>query len=184
MPLLQRPDVARQYHGLGVQWEGELHSVQMMSDGKAKIEIKWQNSIFGIFFMLDSTKYKGIGILKRGDLLTVDGRIEDVSESYISLVDAKLVPEPEHLGKEGTNIGEEEALVMESIKNITSPDDALASKEISEIIGLDIPTTEYFLNRLKSVGIVDGPYIMGMGRHYMLTEKGFQIFYEMKQKIT
>jgi hypothetical protein len=63
----------------------------MSEAGKSKIEIKWRNSAFGIFFVLDSTKYKGLGILKRGDVITVDGKIERVSEFYISLTDAKLV---------------------------------------------------------------------------------------------
>ncbi len=181
VPLLQRPDVARQYHGLRVKWEGNLYSVEMMSNGKAKIEIKWADSTFGIFFTVDSSKYEGLGILERGDILTVEGRIEDVSEFYISLADVKLVPEAEHKGKENINMGEEDVLIMEAIKNIASPDDALATKDISEIVGMDIPTTEYFLNRLKSFGIVNGPYIMGVGQHYMLTEKGFQVFYEIKK---
>jgi hypothetical protein len=93
-PLLQRSEIARQYQGLRVQWKGNVFSVEMLAWGKAKIEIKWQNSAFGIFFVLGSTKYKGLGILKRGDVLTVDGKIEQVSEFYISLTDAKLVSGP------------------------------------------------------------------------------------------
>lgn len=78
-------------------------------------------------------------------------------------------------------IGKEELTILETLKDITSPDDALASVDVSKIIGLDIPTTKYFLNRLKSLGILNGPYIIGIGRHYLLTEKGFQLYYEMNK---
>ena len=82
-------------------------------------------------------------------------------------------------GKE--NIGKEEIIIIEVLRNITSPDDALATGDVSKITGLDTPTTEYFLNRLKSLGIVNGPYIMGIGQHYLLTEKGFQLYYQMNK---
>jgi hypothetical protein len=91
VPLLQRREVACQFEGLRVQWEGKVYSLEMLQAGKVKIEIKWRNSTIGIFFVVDPNKYKGLGILKRGDVLTVDGEIERVSEFYISLNDAKLV---------------------------------------------------------------------------------------------
>ena len=91
VPLLQRSDVARHYHGLRVRWEGKVFSVQPVSEGQVKIEIKWQNTVYGIFFTVDSSKYDGLGVLRRGDVLVVDGRVDEVSEFYSSLSDAVIV---------------------------------------------------------------------------------------------
>lgn len=79
------------------------------------------------------------------------------------------------------NIGKEEIAILDALRNITSPDDALPTGDVSEIIGLDIPKTAYFLNRLKSLDIVNGPYIIGEGQHYLLTEQGFQLYYHMNK---
>ena len=66
----------------------------MLVAGKAKIEIKWQNSAFGIFFIWILQSIKVSGSLKRGDVLTVDERFSGCIEFYISLTDAKLVSGP------------------------------------------------------------------------------------------
>ena len=89
--MLQRDIIADQYKGLQVQWEGDVFSARKMSSGNIKIEIKWQNTVFGIFFELDPKKYQGVGLLKRGDHLRILGYIDDVNEHYISLANAKIV---------------------------------------------------------------------------------------------
>jgi len=90
-PLLQRTHIAAQYFGLRVQWEGSLYSINLRSQNVATIEIKWNNSIFGIFFDLDTTQNNGLGILNRGEFLKVDGTIKEISEFYIILAEAKLI---------------------------------------------------------------------------------------------
>jgi predicted transcriptional regulator len=74
--------------------------------------------------------------------------------------------------------------IIESLKNITAPNEALSINEISERVGLDIPTATHFLNQLKASNIVNGPYIMGEGRRYLLTDLGFQIYYDIKKSRT
>lgn len=91
VPLLQRENIADQYKGIQVQWEGDVYSAEKIKSGNIKIEIKWQNSVFGIFFELNPMQYKGIGLLKRGDHLCIVGYIDTVNESYISLVNAEIV---------------------------------------------------------------------------------------------
>lgn len=91
VPLLQRENIADQYKGIQVQWEGAVYSAEKIKSGNIKIEIKWQNSVFGIFFELNPMQYKGIGLLKRGDHLCIVGCIDTVNESYISLVNAEIV---------------------------------------------------------------------------------------------
>jgi hypothetical protein len=79
---------------------------------------------------------------------------------------------------------EEDISIIESLKNITAPSEALSTIEISERVGLDIPTATYFLNQLKASKIVNGPYVMGEGQRYLLTDRGFQIYYELNKSKT
>ena len=91
VPLLERENIAYQYKGIQVQWEGDVYSAERTHSGNIKIEIKWPNSVVGIFFEIDPMQYKGVGLLKRGDHLCIVGYIDTVNESYISLVKAEIV---------------------------------------------------------------------------------------------
>jgi Fe2+ transport system protein FeoA len=127
----------------------------------------WLNSVAGLLWASIFATMGIFGIFLRGWRRSVNASTNNSKTN-------KAVPINE-------NIGKEEIAIINALKNIISPDDALATGDISKTISLDIPTTKYFLNRLRSLGIVTGPYIIGVGRYYLLTEKGFQLYYKMNK---
>jgi predicted transcriptional regulator len=127
--------------------------------------------------------FSGIGVALIGGVISVirillrkRSRMKSKSISHTT-----KISKDRQKDKTNYTIGEEDKLIIESLKNITAPNEALSINEISERVGLDIPTATYFLNQLKESNIVNGPYVMGEGRRYLLTDRGFQIYYEINK---
>ena len=127
--------------------------------------------------------FSGIGVALIGGTISVirfilqkRSRMKSKSISHIT-----EIPKNSQKDEGNYTIGEEDKLIIDSLKNITAPNEALSVNEISERVGLDIPTAKYLLNQLKESGIVNGPYVMGEGRCYLLTDRGFQIYYEINK---
>ena len=127
--------------------------------------------------------FSGVGIFLVGGIISAIKfvlRRRERTRSQ-SVANTNELPNYCQQSKKYHNIEKEEVLIIEALKSITAPDDALPIKDISKMVGLDIPTTTHFLNHLKALSIVGGPYIMGEGPRYLLTERGFQIYYEMNK---
>jgi hypothetical protein len=88
-PFLQQPEIAKHYVGLKVTWQGKLFSAW-----------KERNDIVNIFiivpeyrtivFNVNPNDYPGLGLLKKGTLLEVEGIIEKIN-GYIGLSNAKII---------------------------------------------------------------------------------------------
>ena len=94
LPILQQKEMARQYIGLKVKWQGTLTSISDDYDNKAARRIQLMaseaNPFLIIGFSLDPKNYPGIGLLKRGHEMTVEGIIKKVDRFWIELENAVM----------------------------------------------------------------------------------------------
>lgn len=103
-PLLQQQEISKQYEGVKVSWKGKLSDAQklypeeMIDEKTIRIMISVYDEKNGsdkmgytsVFFNVDPEQYPGIGLLRKGHELLVEGRIEEIS-SYIVLKTEKLI---------------------------------------------------------------------------------------------
>jgi hypothetical protein len=87
-PMLQQQEIAKNYIGLKVTWEGNLYNIGKFGEDKIMIII-----LIGgehIMFYVISKDYPGLGLLKRGAPIKVEGVIDSV-EFFIKLKDIKMI---------------------------------------------------------------------------------------------
>ena len=92
-PFLQRPDISKQYEGIKVSWKGKLSLADKINEKNIRLMIdvtEEKDSTFIIFYV-NPKQYPGIGLLREGHEILVEGRIEEVSSTYISLKAEKLI---------------------------------------------------------------------------------------------
>jgi hypothetical protein len=87
-PLLQQDEVTKHYIGLKVTWEGELNNAYTIKNDIVRIVLC--SSHKGIIFHVNKNDYPGLGLLKEGAMLTVEGIIEGI-EGYFVLKDARII---------------------------------------------------------------------------------------------
>jgi hypothetical protein len=93
-PLLQQEDVTKHYIGLKVKWEGVLSSAYKEKDDIVRILIKSEEYNL-ISFNVNKNDYPGLGLLKKGTLITVEGIIDQIS-AYFYLKDARIISVTSH----------------------------------------------------------------------------------------
>lgn len=91
-PLLQQPDVRKQYEGIKASWKGKLSYAEKINEKSIRLMIlvTEKSSHTSIFFNVNPKQYPGIRLLREGHEILVEGRIEEVS-SYIDLKAEKLI---------------------------------------------------------------------------------------------
>jgi hypothetical protein len=91
-PLLQQSEIAKHYIGLKVIWQGNLIGIYNISDNNYRILFK--DKPLGTFldFEINSINYLGLGLLKYGDNLKVEGKIKKIDELRIYFSEAKILP--------------------------------------------------------------------------------------------
>lgn len=91
-PLLQQPDICKQYEGIKVSWKGKLSSADKIDKENISLMITvTEGKVYTlIFFNVNPKQYPGIGLLREGHEILVKGRIEEVS-SYITLKAEKVI---------------------------------------------------------------------------------------------
>ena len=87
-PLLQQSDVTKHYIGLKIKWEGKLSGAMEVQDDIVRMHIS--SSMETIFFYVNKNDYPGLGLLKSGTKLTVEGTIEFIGV-YFELKEAKII---------------------------------------------------------------------------------------------
>lgn len=92
VPFLQRPDISKQYEGIKVSWKGKLCNAKKINEKNIRLQITVTEGkdYTSIFFNVNPKQYPGIGLLREGHEILVEGRIEEVS-SYIRLKAEKLI---------------------------------------------------------------------------------------------
>ncbi len=89
-PLLQQPDIRKQYEGIKVSWKGKLsYADKIKKDIRLMILVTEKNDNTAIFFDVNPKQYPCLGLLREGHEILVEGRIEGVS-SHIRLKAANL----------------------------------------------------------------------------------------------
>ena len=74
----QRDDIAKNYTGLKVNWEGALWDVEkdIFSSNNVRVQLRPEpDSIYGIYFNVPIENYPQFKIAQRGDLIGISGRI-------------------------------------------------------------------------------------------------------------
>ena len=90
-PLLQQPDICKQYEGIKVSWKGKLSYADKINEKDIQLWILAKEKDYTpIFFNVNPKQYPGIGLLREGHEILVEGRIEAIS-SYINLKAEKLI---------------------------------------------------------------------------------------------
>ena len=86
-PLLQQSDIRKQYEGLKVSWKGILQHAEKKEEENVKIMISVGKIHLDnmVFFNVNPNQYAGIGLLRRGHEMLVEGAISRVEERYIYL---------------------------------------------------------------------------------------------------
>lgn len=92
-PLLQQPDLSKQYEGLKVSWKGTLAAADKPFDETVRLMI-WvyeEDKETAVFFNIDPKQYPGIGLLREGHELLVEGKIDRIEHRHIVLDAENLV---------------------------------------------------------------------------------------------
>ncbi len=92
-PLLQQPDVEKHYRGVSVEWEGQLIGAWMNDTSSVRLLLASGEGGDrpSIGFEVDPSAYAGLGLLKKGDLIRVVGKIDSIDHPIIHLAEARLV---------------------------------------------------------------------------------------------
>jgi hypothetical protein len=91
-PLLQQSEIVKHYIGLKVTWQGYLIGIVNIGNNNCRISIKDKDFGTYIGFEINSIKHPGLGLLKYGDILKVEGKIKNIDTLWIYLSDVKIVP--------------------------------------------------------------------------------------------
>ena len=92
-PFLQQSDIEKHYLGIEVEWNGRLLSAAKHQDDKVGLVLgsPGPGSDFGVAFDVDPTRYPGLGLLRKGDMIRVAGVIDKIVCPVILLRDVRLV---------------------------------------------------------------------------------------------
>jgi hypothetical protein len=89
-PILQESDIAKHYIGLKVIWEGGLYNIGKNGDIYV-IGLSPHGGGRYIGFQVDANKYPGLGLLKRGAPIKVEGIISEFRGIFIQLKDVTII---------------------------------------------------------------------------------------------
>jgi len=91
-PLLQREDISRHYKDIYVKWDGWVAGATKYGDDTIVIYMSHNEDLMGthIFFSVSLSEYPGLGLLKGKDPISVEAKIEQVTEYNIELIVHKL----------------------------------------------------------------------------------------------
>jgi len=91
-PFLQQPDICKQYEGIKVSWKGKLSFAEKIDEKNIRlmISVTEKKGSNLVFFYVNPKQYPGIGLLREGHEILVEGRIKEVLE-YIYLKADKLI---------------------------------------------------------------------------------------------
>jgi hypothetical protein len=89
-PILQQKEIAKHYIGLKVTWEGHLDNVTIVGDN-VMIVLSPPGGGRYIGFQVNPNNYPGLGLLKRGAPIKVEGVISDLPGIFIQLKDVKII---------------------------------------------------------------------------------------------
>jgi hypothetical protein len=82
--------MARQYAGVRVRWKGTLLTADKQTQDTIRLQMRVEDE--AVFCNVNSAAHPGIGLLRRGDPVLVQGAIEDIHSIWITLSDARLIP--------------------------------------------------------------------------------------------
>lgn len=96
-PLLLQPEIAKQFYGIKVKWDGALYGVSKVEEGvQLRIICEQSEETFTesvlVYFTVNPADYPGLGLLKSKDKVLVEGVISHTSDnnSVIGLTDAHI----------------------------------------------------------------------------------------------
>jgi len=92
-PLLQQSDIKSHYCGIRVRWVGKLVSMKPSEGKTVRILINCGEEFHDYSFSsfdVSRIDYPGLGLLKEGDRLEVEGTIEDIDLPIIKLKNARI----------------------------------------------------------------------------------------------
>lgn len=97
-PPYQRPQAAKDYVGLFINWNTYFHSIyeSALSPGKIVVNLKGKDSATGNSWLMkvstkvDLSEYPQLKTAKEGKPVQIRGKIEKIDELYISVKDATL----------------------------------------------------------------------------------------------
>ena len=91
-PFLQQSDVMKQYEGISVSWKGTLDSAYKRDEENVRIQLSVMdgNKRSGVFFSVNPDEHPGLGLLRKGHEISVEGKIKEVNDMWIVL-DAEKV---------------------------------------------------------------------------------------------
>jgi hypothetical protein len=87
-PLLQQDEITKHYIGLKVIWEGKLSSAYTKKNDIVRMYMYSLHCT--IIFEVNKNDYPGLGLLKEGTILTVEGIIETIEVDF-KLKDARII---------------------------------------------------------------------------------------------
>ena len=95
LPLLQRRDAAKHYIGMTVSWRLPLSDIseEGCKPHFVSIYLSGRSETFSgtlVCFEVSREEYSGLGLLKKHDIIEVEGRINSVDSLSIFLSDAKI----------------------------------------------------------------------------------------------
>ncbi len=90
IPLLQRQDASRYYHGIRVSWVGRLTEARMKASNRASMYLLAGVPGVVVLFEVDPSEYPGIRLLREGHKLQVEGEISQVTPDSIMLRNVRL----------------------------------------------------------------------------------------------
>lgn len=95
-PLLQQSDVTKHYIGLKITCEGTLLDAVKKEKDIVRMLISSSNESF--LFYVNKNDYPGLGLLKNGAILKVEGMIESIESMpyYFILKDARIISITSH----------------------------------------------------------------------------------------
>jgi len=85
--LLQRPEMRKHYEGISVTWTGTLFNAKKINEKiiHLQITVETEKDSTSVFFNINPNKYPGIGLLREGHKIKVEGKITKVEDAWIIL---------------------------------------------------------------------------------------------------
>jgi hypothetical protein len=89
--LLLQDEVRKQFLGIPVKWSGSLTNILSKEYAKPNISVYiYVENRHLVTFFVNPVNYPGIGTLKDGHIIEVEGTISKIDQISIGLVDAKI----------------------------------------------------------------------------------------------
>jgi hypothetical protein len=90
-PVLQQPEIAKHYIGIKVSWKLQLASITKQEDDNIKIMLSYPRWSREIIFEVNLNKYPGLGLLKQGAPIKIEGIIDNIDGLFIRLKDVTII---------------------------------------------------------------------------------------------